>query len=94
MEADLDAVRAQLGRDVDAGPASQMAGPGDGLGLPRDLAREAFHALEPQGMLAVQIGKAQWPRFLDELASIGYSPGGVEAGTVGEGVIGWVRAPG
>lgn len=59
------------------GSVEAVVGPGpDGLGLVRELARQAVRYLRPGGWLVLQLGPEQWELLSVELSSLGYRPGG------------------
>jgi methylase of polypeptide subunit release factors len=57
------------------GRESQVIGTGaDGLGLYRQLVRQARTFLSPDGRMLLQLGARHWPTFRDELEALGYRP--------------------
>lgn len=55
-------------------PAGTAVGTGgDGLGLAREVAREARRLLTDGGSLVLQLAGFQWTAFLDELRALGYT---------------------
>jgi methylase of polypeptide subunit release factors len=57
-------------------PRDTIQGPGaDGLGLLRQLARDAIPLLRPRGSLLLQMFAWQWEVLSAELRELGYDPG-------------------
>jgi release factor glutamine methyltransferase len=57
-------------------PRGTIEGPGEtGLGLVRQLARDAVPFLRPGGLLVLQMFAWQWEAFAHELTGLGYQPG-------------------
>jgi methylase of polypeptide subunit release factors len=71
---------------------TQGVGP-DYLDLLRRTAIEALGVLEPGGLLGLQMLRAQWPGFADELRVLGYQPEQALQGT-GAGIVARAWAPG
>ena len=59
----------------------------DGLGLVRDLAAGSRAFLRPGGSLLLQMTRAQWDRFGNELVDLGYRPTGILGGGPGPDIV-------
>jgi HemK-like putative methylase len=58
-------------------PGATLGSGGDGLGLVRQLSRDARRFLRPNGCLILQMLDSQWETFSSELEAMGYQPGEV-----------------
>ena len=65
----------------------------DGLGLVRQLAAGARKFLRPGGSLILQLTKDQWLQYSQELAELGYTPGGIVGGSGLDVVVGATYEP-